>query len=207
MFQFWANEEMTEPFGVLHNGGRLREMRFDGQSDYVDLTAYFGSPDSSLILQPRDSGNDVAIAIRSLLPEWAASSSYQQGAVIQAERYLWQALNDGISAQLAPEWILQKGARVQDGSLAWVCLGAAYYPESVSLSLSSYNLSSAIGGAALSLGERVLGGAAVAIYFRVHAQFADVYSLPLIGQLGFFFKRLRSGGGMISGCLKRFLGV
>lgn len=183
-FQLWRDEQMSEVFGFEHDGQPFQTVRFHQKSEHFDFVAYFGSPETGLMLQTAENGGlaNIVLSAQSVLPSWAPQTTYAQNAIVGENGFLWQADNLGVSGNRAPNWGDTQGAKTQDGGVVWRCLGAVHSPNSVKLALSEAGLESATNS--LSFGTQLRGGAAVAVYVRVLSRVRDVYALPVLGQIG-----------------------
>lgn len=183
-FKLWADENMTQEIGILHNDKRMQHVKLNQNTPYVDFVFYFGSPDPKIMLQTvQNAGVDlITLQARSVLPQRQSSMVYQAKDVVELDGWLYQAQNGGSSTWGVPVFTTKQGAQVQDGVVSWLCLGRAHSVGAVSLSLSSDGLPETV----LSLGTQIRGGAAVPIYVKIHNSVSDVYDLPFVPQMALF---------------------
>lgn len=182
MFALYENEDMTRRAGAANGEKWIQAVTINLTAPQAqDFVFYFGSPDPALTLKP--ASGDLTITPRTSLPDWIPYFEYSTGQVVQRNGLIFKCLSGGLSGGGLDG---QVGERVSDNDITWHVIGAAYQPESVALALSREALDGAIGGAPLTLGSQIYGGAAVAIYVRVSGGVNDLYSAPNIGQIGLF---------------------
>lgn len=190
-FALYADEKMTVRAGDAVADGRRLGVSFDlaAAVAYRDFVFYFGSPDASLKLQTsQNTGVDnIVISPVDALPDRTGNTPYKTGDAVEPANgggLIYQCTTAGSSGGTAPSWVKVVGGNTADGTVVWRCMGARYKPEDIKLALSASGLDSAVGGADLSLGPTLNGGAAVAVYVRIMRSVNAKYRLPETAQIG-----------------------
>lgn len=182
-FGLWANEAMTQKIGDATTNPQANHLGIMMENQaYVDKVFYFGSTNTAEQLQTQNnSGMDnIMITPVDALPNRVGNTAYNVGDVVEPANgggYVYQCITAGTTAATAPSWLKTANSNTADGTVVWRCKGKRYNPSDIKLALSQADLNSAVGGAALSLGNTVKGGAAIAIYVRFMGSVSDKYDL------------------------------
>ncbi|SSY81047.1 hypothetical protein [Alysiella crassa] len=178
-FAFYVNEEMTE------QAADVLPHQFDlNQPKPHEFVLYLGSPDTRYKLVSEKKGSNITLAPALALPEWTANHGYVQGDLISENGFIFQCVQAGVSGESVPVLLNVVGSVVQDGAAIWRGVGKAYAVGDMKLALSSLGLAAARGGAAVSLGAELLGGAAVAVYVQISPSVDTPYLLENVAQFG-----------------------
>jgi len=171
-FSLWNDTGLTSEF----NGTLTLVHQTDLSDNPQDFVLYMGSVLEERQLQASSSPGVASITLTptDILPHWAAATAYVVGNKIQpvaGNGFVYRCTSSGTShASIEPTWpVVTIGSTVTDGTCIWE-LSSAHHPiTEIKLALSSGGLTSATGGAALSVATTLLGGEAnyQAIHIRV----------------------------------------
>ena len=176
MFQFYKDEEMKETTSLIENTGIV------GEKNIVSGVIYFGCPDKKLQLQTKaESGiNPVMISPFFRLPEMARNTQYTKNATrntdLALNGFVYRLVKSGKTAENAPLFSQNIGDEIMDGTALWRCVAEAHKVAEIKLSLSEQGLETAVPGYPLSIGRRIKGGAAVAIYYSIENGVDRIFS-------------------------------
>lgn len=188
-FKLWADEAMTTEYGMAYTtSSRLQQVSFTEHGQSQRGVMYFGSPDATIKLENRaaPSTGDIILSVVDVLPEREDGATVAEGAVFQpagGNGHVYRVQQGGILAASAPPYSAQTGEVFVDGTAQIVCLGQRHQPAAIKLALSESDLTSANGGAALTLGKTLNGGAAVAVHFEIGnavSAYYDTLSSPML---------------------------
>lgn len=142
-----------------------------------DTVLYLGSIDDTVQLQATSNPGvaEITITPTYILPEWDNATAYTVGQKVEPTTpngYVYKCTDAGTSAGSEPSWPIPPsgfGSTVVDGGVIWELHAPRHPITEVKLALTSGGLSSATGGAALNLGNTILGGVAEAqpIHIRI----------------------------------------
>lgn len=171
-FSLWSNEEMTieasSPFNLTFNGQGTHEFML-----------FFGSPDRTEVARAK-SGGDIMIMPANQLKHWQPSKYYRDGDIIEprtANGLMYKCTQAGTSGKDEPNWDTSLlGRENNSGTAKFLNYGNKFIQADVQLALAKQKLDSSVGGAAVSLGEQILGGSPIALYFRVTNRYSRVRS-------------------------------
>lgn len=170
-FGLWNDTALTSPFS-----GTLSVINYTDLSDNPqDFILYLGSPTTGKTLyeQSNPGVGNITLTPTDILPEWEADTVYTVGTIVQpvgGNTLIYKCTTAGTSDSSEPSWPISGiGSTVVDNTCIWELYAAHHPATEIKLALSSGALSSATGGAALSVGTSVLGGTSnyVAIYIRI----------------------------------------
>ncbi len=138
------------------------------------FTLYLGSLLTTRQLQAAASPGTANITFTptDILPIWVASTAYLSGKKVQpigGNGFVYVA-STGTSGSSAPTWPTSPiGATVVDNTITWTLVSAHHATTEIRMALSSGGVAGATAGAALSVGNTILGGSgnAVPIYFSL----------------------------------------
>lgn len=159
-------------------------IQFTHQSDFSDnpqnRRKWFGSPLSARKLQANSNPGVANITITPvyILPDRANLTPYTLGQSVRVGNFRYVAQTAGETAASAPTFATAIGSTVLDGSVLWRCEAAARKITDYKLALTEAGLSTATGGASLSLGVEILGGSANApeMWMQVNNEVGTVSS-------------------------------
>ena len=173
-FGFYSDEQMTVPF----NGSELSFVI--GENQERQGVFYIGSPNDTVKLQTElNAGVDnIQISPQFNLSRIQRETEY---ALLNCNDYL---LNDfvyrlktaGTTAATAPTFPQSIGSTVSDGSAVWQCVSEAQKVSDIRLALSEAGLDTALAGAAVQLGNTIVGGTAIAVYYRFTNSIQNVFN-------------------------------
>lgn len=171
-FSLWSNEEMTieasSPFNLTFNGQGTHEFML-----------YFGSPDRSEVAKAKD-GGEIMIMPANQLEQWEPNKYYREGDIIEprtANGLMYKCTQAGTSGKDEPNWDTRLlGRENNSGTAKFLNYGNKFIQADVQIALAKQKLNSTVGGAAVSLGEEILGGSPIALYFRVTNRYSRVRS-------------------------------
>lgn len=164
-FQFWADDTMQTPLTVLSFSRDLAQTNTGKRG-----VAYFGSPLEIVKLQTTvNAGVDNVLiypALTLAAPE--RNTAYSLGGCKDfiVNGYVFRLKTGGTTAAQMPAYSTNLGDTVNDGTAQFQCVSKAHSVNEIRLSLSENGLNSAVWGQPLSLGNTVLGGAEIAVYYE-----------------------------------------
>lgn len=142
-----------------------------------DMVLYLGSLNEDVMLQATSNPGvaEITITPTDILPEWEADTAYTVGQKVQpigGNTYVYKCTIAGDSDSSEPSWPVPPvgfGSTVVDNGVTWELHSKQHPTTEVKLALTSGGLASATGGAALNLGNTILGGVAEAqpIHIRI----------------------------------------
>lgn len=160
-FTLYTDSNMTHeaasPYPIDFNG--------TGTNDFV---LYFGSPYTHETLTPKT--GEIMLIPFSRLKAWQPEQNYSFGQIIEppvANGYMYQCVQAGQTGKTEPVWGIAVNKQCTSGSARFTNLGAKFKAADLKLSLTQQGLETAIGGAALGLGNQLQGGKAIPVYIRV----------------------------------------
>lgn len=170
-FGLWNDSACTSAFS-----GILSLVNYTDLSDNPqDNILYLGSPASSRTLEATSNPgvDNITLTPVNTSPIWVATTAYALGKILtptSPNGFVYICVSAGTSGSSEPTWpIVGLGSTVVDGTCMWALYAVHHPATEIKLALSSGGLSSATGGAALSVGTSIssLAANAVAIYIRV----------------------------------------
>lgn len=176
-FKLWADEAMTTEFGLAHPDGRLRQLSFSQRGGSVSGVVYFGCPDASVKLTA-DSGEIVLSTVDALPQRGAVLAEGELFQPVGGNGYVYRVVRGG---ETAADTVYPTAGTFADGTARVVCLGRRHLPSAVRLALSGDALAAA--SSELVLGQTLMGGAAVAVWYRVDNavdEYYDALSVPML---------------------------
>lgn len=144
-----------------------------------DYVLYLGSTNATRQIKASSNPgvDQIAVTPIDVMPVRANSTAYVAGNTYRDSGdngYRYECKTAGTSAASAPTLPTTLGEQVTDGTAVFECMGLRHKIAEVKLALTSGDLGSATGGAALNLGTAVLGGAANAV--AIHIRLEDATS-------------------------------
>lgn len=172
MFSLWQNAEMTieasSPLNLNFNGTGTSEFMF-----------YFGSPDRSETARAAD-GGEIYIMPVSVLKKWTPNTYYADGDIIEpltSNGLMYRCTQSGTTGSTEPVWDTSTLGRENiSGSAHFLNYGNKFVPADIQIATHRQKLDEATGGSAVRLGEEILGGVPIALYFRVTNHYPKVRS-------------------------------
>lgn len=167
-FQFWQDEEMTQSLDFLSFSRDLSQTNESKKG-----VAYFGCKQTYLKLQTTaNAGVDNVLiypALTLTAPERKTDYSLSQTGCndFVVNGFVFRLKTAGKTAAAMPAYNTELGATVNDGTVQFQCVSKAHTASEIRLSLSEDGLNNAVWGQPLSLGNTVLGGAEIAVYYEV----------------------------------------
>jgi hypothetical protein len=171
-FNLYTDATLLSPFSGVYTLVHQTSLS-DNPQDFV---LYLGSVLEERQLQAAASPGvtDISLTPTDILPHWTAATSYIVGDKVQpvsGNGFVYKCTVAGTShATTEPTWpVVTIGTTVVDNTCTWALLSAHHAITEIKLALSSGALGAATPGAALALGDTVLGGEAsnIPIYIRV----------------------------------------
>lgn len=193
-FGIFNDSALTSAFS-----GTLSIVNYTDFSDNPqDFTLYVGSPTSTTKLQALTNPgiDNITLTPTDISSIWAASTSYALGKLIRPtvnNNLIYRCTTAGISDSVEPTWPTSGiGTTVIDNTVVWELYAAHHPTTEIKLALSSGGLSSAVAGAALSLGPTINGGSAnaVAVYIRVTNTVSTVSNNASNEEIGLYINSL-----------------
>lgn len=164
-FQFWADDTMQTPLTVLSFSTDLAQTNTSKKG-----VVYFGSPLEIVKLQTTiNAGVDNVLiypALTLAAPE--RNTAYSLGGCKDfiVNGYVFRLKTGGTTAAQMPPYATNLGDIVDDGTAQFQCVSEAHSVNEIRLALSEDGLNTAVWGQPLSLGNTVLGGAEIAVYYE-----------------------------------------
>lgn len=172
-FNFYTDTGLTTPFSGLYQLVHNTSLS-DNPQDFV---LYFGSPSTAGLYQLRASSNpgvdNITITPTDTLPDWTAATAYGLGVSVEPtvdNTYRYECTTAGTShATTEPVWPTTLAATIADGTAVWTCASKNHPTTEIKLASTNAGLTAASAGAAFSLGNTILSGAAnyVEMHIRV----------------------------------------
>lgn len=165
-FQFWADDTMQTPLTVLSFSTDLAQTNTSKKG-----VVYFGSPLDIVKLQTTvNAGVDNVLiypALTLIAPE--RNTAYQiiggcNDFIVNG--YVFRLKTGGTTAAQMPPYSTNLGDLINDGTAQFQCVSKAHSVNELRLALSESDLQAAQWGQPLSLGNTVLGGAEIAVYYE-----------------------------------------
>jgi len=162
-FQFFSDEEMTQPLAVLSFSKDLDQTAAASRG-----VAYFGAQLNFIKLETTENAGVDSV---TLTPSLTAAEPERSAAVAAGDEfivsgYVFRTITAGTTAAAEPVYPAVLGDVVDDGTATLQCVAVAPAVGDLKLSLSAAGLDTAQGGASLSLGATVRGGAPIAVYYE-----------------------------------------
>lgn len=162
-FYFHEDEKMSKMISNLYRF----KFKGAGQKDFV---LFFGAREenSSLRAYPDDS---IRLSFRNDLRTWAPKKYFSRHSLIEPTTpngLMYLCIGEGVTGDQEPAWETVPKRTQEDGSITWQCQGAPLRVDDIKMALTRKGLDSAKAGAALDLGDKIQGGQAIPIYFRVN---------------------------------------
>lgn len=194
-FNFFTDSGLTNPFSgleqLIHNTSLS-----DNPQDFL---LYLGS-NSVTDVQLRASSNpgvdDITLTPTDILPAWEVATAYTLGQSVQptlGNGFRYECTTAGTShAVTEPTWPTTIGDTVSDGTAVWTCASAQHPETEIKLALTSGGLSTATGGAPLTLGNTILSGVseAVAVYIRITNTVTTVGANSTTPEIGIYINNV-----------------
>lgn len=177
-FGLYTDSGLTTPFS-----GTLQLTHYNDLSDNdTDGVLYFGSTTSSRTLRDLTSPGvgSITLDIVDILPQWAASTAYTLGQMVQPlaspDGYRYEVTTAGTSDGSEPTWDTTVGNTTADNSAVWTNDGSKHEETEIKLALTSGGLAGASAGATLTLATTLDSGVgnAIEIHYRITNAVTDV---------------------------------
>lgn len=164
-FQFWADDTMQTPLTVLSfstdlaqtNTSKKGVVYFGSQLEIVKLQTTVNAGVDNVLIYP---------ALTLAAPERNVSYSFGGCNDFIVNGYVFRLKTGGTTAAQMPAYSTNLGDTVNDGTAQFQCISKAHSVNELRLSLSENGLNGAVWGQPLSLGNTVLGGAEIAVYYE-----------------------------------------
>ena len=164
-FQFWADDAMTTPLTALSFSRDLAQTNAGKRG-----VAYFGTPLEIVKLQTTGNAgvDNILISPEMTLTAPERNTAYGMGGCndFVVNGYVFRLKTGGTTAAAMPAYNTNLGDIVDDGTAQFQCVSKAHSINEIRLALSENGLNTAVFGQPLSLGNTVLGGAEIAVYYE-----------------------------------------
>lgn len=169
-FKLYTDSGLTTPFS-----GTLQITNYTDLSDNPqDFVLYLGSTISSRQLQANSNPgvDDITLTPTDNIANWATAIAKSTGDLIEPSTpngYVYRCTTAGTTdGSTEPTWPTSGiGSTVSDGTIIWTFLGPKHTINEVKLAATSGGLSGATPGAALNLGDTILGGSGNAVEINI----------------------------------------
>lgn len=189
-FKLYTDSGLTTEYG----GVATLTHQTDLSDNPQDIQLWLGSTNSAVKLQANSNPgvDNINLTPAFLLSVWQASTAYvvadrrvptvQNGYVYAVK----SITGGGTTGASEPTWPTAIGSTVVDNEVTWECLSKDHDTTEIKLATTVAGLTSATGGAALSLGTEILGGSvnAVEVNIRIENSVDVVASTGLNYELG-----------------------
>lgn len=164
-FRCWTDEEMTQPLTELFFSTFLE------QSTERTGFFYFGCKEKWLELKTEQNQGIDNIEIFPFfnLPTIAKNTRFEIGDCNDHlyNGYIYRLTTAGLSPSSLPTFSTTIGTTVTCGTAKFLCVSKAHTTAEVKLALSEEDLTTAVAGAPLSLGNTIDGGIGVPIFYAI----------------------------------------
>lgn len=186
-FKFYTDTGLTSAFSNLYQLVHETDLSDNPQ----DNTLYFGSAETDRQLQASSNPgvDNITLTPTVIIPTWVTLTAYTLGQTripTVGNTFRYEVTTAGTSGASEPTWPTSIGSYVTDGSVVWRCVSKVHPATEIKLALTEGGLSSATGGAALSLGNTLSSGSAnkVTVWIRVTNTVTTVESNTGTPELG-----------------------
>lgn len=164
-FRFWQEDTMDNQAFTLSFSRDLAQTNVSKKG-----VVYFGSPLEIVKLQTTvNAGVDnILVSPELTLTAPERNVAYSLGGCNDfiVNGYVFRLKTGGTTAAQMPAYSTNLGDTINDGTAQFQCVSKAHSVNEIRLALSENGLNTAVWGQPLSLGNTVLGGAEIAVYYE-----------------------------------------